>query len=69
MAKLLIDAGADVNIRNERGVVPLTVAALFGHVDVVQVLLDHPKIDPDVQVLCVNLHLLLITWSTAKLRT
>lgn len=54
MAKLLMDGGADVNIKDDRGVAPLATAAGCGHLDVVQVLLDHPKTDPDIQVLCTH---------------
>ena len=60
VAKLLIDGGADVNIRDDRGVSPLATAAGCGHLEVVQVLLDHPKTDPDIQVivcpLCAHIH-------------
>ena len=50
MAKLLVDGGADVNIRDDDGVAPLAVATACGHMDVLKVLLDHPDIDVDTQV-------------------
>ena len=50
MAKLLIEGGADVNISDDDGVVPLATAAALGHMDVVRVLLDHPSIDPNIEV-------------------
>ena len=50
MAKLLVDGGADVNVRDDSGVAPLAVAVACGHTDVLKVLLDHPDIDVDTQV-------------------
>ena len=50
VAKLLVDGGADVNIRDDDGVAPLAVATACGHMDVLKVLLDHPNIDVDTQV-------------------
>ena len=50
MAKLLVDGGADVNVRDDNGVAPLAVATGCGHMDVLRVLLDHPDIDVDTQV-------------------
>ena len=50
MAKLLVDGGADVNVRDDNGVAPLAVATACGHMDVLKVLLDHPDIDVDTQV-------------------
>ncbi len=40
MAKLLIDAGADLNFTNNDGSTPLISAAFFGRPEIVQLLLD-----------------------------
>jgi ankyrin repeat protein len=41
IARLLLEHGADVNARGERDSTPLHVAAQYGRVEVVQVLLEH----------------------------
>ena len=67
VAKLLVDGGADVNVRDDSGVAPLAVAVACGHSDVLKVLLDHPDIDVDTQVymyVCVTLcHLRFLLWT------
>ena len=40
IAKALIDAGADINFKNNDGSTPLHVAAFFCHPEIVQMLLD-----------------------------
>ena len=42
--RALIDAGADVNVRNKHGLTPLFMAARNGHIDVVELLVD-AKVD------------------------
>jgi ankyrin repeat protein len=39
--RLLIDAGADPNVQDERSITPLHFAALGGHAVCVKILLDH----------------------------
>jgi fucose 4-O-acetylase-like acetyltransferase len=41
IAILLIEAGANVNFKNNEGSTPLHTAAFFGHVKIVEILLDH----------------------------
>jgi uncharacterized protein len=41
IARLLIDAGAEVNWIDREGVTPLILAALKGHPEITQLLLDH----------------------------
>lgn len=41
IARVLIDAGADVNWIDGEGVTPLILAAFKGHIELVQLLLDH----------------------------
>ena len=48
--KLLLDGGADMNIGDERGVVPLAMAAALGHAGIVNLLLGHSRTDPNIPV-------------------
>lgn len=47
--RLLLEGGANPNIADDRGVTPLIIATSLGYVGVVEALLDHPRIDPNVQ--------------------
>ena len=49
-AKLLLDAGADVNCRNAKDNTPLMVAAALGHHNVLKLLIAQPNIDINAQV-------------------
>lgn len=49
-AKVLVDAGADVNSRSIKEDTPLMVAAAVGHYPVLKYLLQHPQIDLCAQV-------------------
>jgi len=51
MVQLLIEAGADVNIRDEDGSTALMCAAEHGHMEIVKHLIQHPDTDVLVQVL------------------
>ncbi len=53
-ARLLLDAGANVNAENGRGASSITLAASQGHDDVLLVLLSHPEANPNFQVLRTN---------------
>ncbi len=44
-SKLLMEAGAGVNIQDEDGSTALMCAAEHGHKDIVKILLLHPEID------------------------
>lgn len=46
IVKMLLEAGADVNIQDEDGSTALMCAGEHGHVDIVRVLLSHPDCDP-----------------------
>lgn len=48
--ELLLESGADVNIKDDRGISPLALATISGHMDMVRVLLDQPRINVDIQV-------------------
>ena len=45
MVQLLVEAGADVNIRDEDGSTALMCAAEHGHMEIVKYLLQHPDTD------------------------
>merc|ERR1719384_2963644 len=45
MVELLLEAGADVNIRDEDGSTALMCAAEHGHIEIVKVLMKHPDIN------------------------
>ena len=49
-AKLLIDAGANVNARDANGTTPLSLAAALGHCSVVNALLESRDTDIKCQV-------------------
>ena len=49
-AKILLDAGADVNAKDWNGVTPLAVAAALGHYSVMDLVINHPGVRIDVQV-------------------
>ncbi len=44
--KLLLDAGADVNLQDDDGSTALMCACEHGHVDIVRVMLANPDCDP-----------------------
>lgn len=48
MVKMLLEAGADVNIQDEDGSTALMCACEHGHTDIVKILLSHPDCDPGV---------------------
>ena len=50
-AKLLLDAGADVNCRNAKDNTPLMVAAALGHHNVLRLLISQSNIDINAQVM------------------
>ena len=45
MVDLLLEGGADVNIRDEDGSTALMCAAEHGHMDIVKLLMKHPEIN------------------------
>jgi len=45
MVELLLDAGADVNARDEDGSTALMCACEHGYIDIIQLLLSHPECD------------------------
>lgn len=56
VAKLLVDANADVNSRNNKGATPLIIAAVKGHHSVLRLLANHPTIRLHEQVNLLSLH-------------
>jgi len=48
MVELLLDAGADVNARDEDGSTALMCACEHGYIDIVQMLLSHPECDSNI---------------------
>lgn len=50
VAKLLLDAGANVNCKNQRSATPLIIAAVKGNHSVLRVLANHPGIQLHMQV-------------------
>jgi len=45
MVELLLDAGADVNARDEEGSTALMCACEHGYTNIIQLLLSHPECD------------------------
>jgi ankyrin repeat protein len=43
--KLLVEAGADINLTSRDGSTPLTSAIMRGHIDIIKYLLERPNID------------------------
>jgi len=43
--KLLVEAGADINLTSRDGSTPLTSAIMRGHIDIIKYLLEQPNID------------------------
>jgi len=60
MVRMLMEAGADVNMRDEDGSTALMCASEHGHTEIVKLLLAHPDIDPtltdNVRLLCYSHH-------------
>ena len=50
MVEPWLNAGANVNAQNDRGITPLMTAAANGHQEVMKMLLKQPNIDPQQQV-------------------
>ena len=50
MARLLLDAGADINCRNSKKNTPLMISGAVGHYKVLKVLTEHEKLDLNAQV-------------------
>ena len=46
MVRMLMEAGADVNMRDEDGSTALMCASEHGHAEIVKLLLAHPDVDP-----------------------
>jgi len=44
-ARLLLDAGADINCKNLKGNTPLMIAGALGHYSLLEILATHPKIN------------------------
>ncbi|GIY11620.1 KN motif and ankyrin repeat domain-containing protein 3 [Caerostris extrusa] len=48
IVKILLDAGAEVNLQDKDGSTALMCAAEHGHIDIVKILLSHPECDPTI---------------------
>ncbi|CAL1299466.1 unnamed protein product [Larinioides sclopetarius] len=48
IVKLLLDAGAEVNLQDKDGSTALMCAAEHGHIEIVKMLLSHPECDPTI---------------------
>ena len=59
-AKLLIEAGADVNVKEFRGVTPIMMAAALGHAETLEAILASPVANVNVQVSIVGAMLCLV---------
>ena len=46
MVRMLMEAGADVNMSDEDGSTALMCASEHGHAEIVKLLLAHPDVDP-----------------------
>ena len=51
-AKVLLDAGVDVNTKNRKGNTPIMVTAAVGNYKLLKFFASHPKINLHAQVLC-----------------
>lgn len=49
MVRMLLEAGADINIQDEDGSTALMCAAEHGRMDIVKILLAHPECDSNIQ--------------------
>ena len=49
-AKLLLDAGANINCKNRKGNAPLMIAGAVGHYTLLAMLANHPKLDLQAEV-------------------
>ena len=49
-ARLLLDAGADINCKNLKGNTPLMIASALGHDSLLEMLANHPKINVQAEV-------------------
>ena len=49
-ARLLLDAGADINCKNLKGNTPLMIASALGHDSLLEMLANHPEINVQAEV-------------------
>ena len=49
-ARLLLDAGANINCKNLKGNTPLMIAGALGHYNLLEILANHPKINIQAEV-------------------